>query len=129
MVGAKVTRLEAGGSEYTLFCSCDAYLQLEEAVGPDVFGGLKELGKLLRAAEILSEAGELLRRDYHYTPRDWFRAPPVSAVTPALRTALYRAAMEAVGYGLTNEVPQQAEVDLYLLEDQKKTGAAGQEPG
>lgn len=128
MVGAQTVQLTLDGHTYYLFCSCDAFVRLEQEVDKDIFEATRsDPEKLLLAAEILSEAGELLRRDYHYTPAEWLHVTdyPRHALTPWHRRTIQQAVTNCLLAGLAHEVPQEAEVDLYLLEDQKKTGAAG----
>ena len=123
----KTARVELGDQAYHLFYSIRAMIDVEEACGADFLdkiasGGSSGAETTVKAFTILATEGELARRRMGYdpgvmpdedrlmldsTPGDWLR----------MRTAI----QSAVLVGLDQEFPSTDDVDLILLEYQKKT--------
>ena len=85
--------------------------------------GAKAFEQVCRAAEIMIQQGELVRRYLGYDPGNVIAAETLMLSLGlnddlALRSAM----MEAVLDGLRSETDERQEVDLGLLELQKKTG-------
>ena len=85
--------------------------------------GAKAFEQVCRAAEIMIQQGELVRRYLGYDPGNVISAETLM-LTLGLNHdfALRRTMMEAVLDGLRSETDERQEVDLGLLELQKKTG-------
>lgn len=128
----RAVRLTLAGRERHLCFTVEAMFQFQ-----DLYGGTGELLDLIqansresfsaacKAAEVLAEQGELVRRSLGYDPEPMAGAEDIAATTaPADLAALKLAIPAAVSLGYGREVePENDEVDLGLAElnEQKKT--------
>lgn len=85
--------------------------------------GAKAFEQVCRAAEIMIQQGELVRRYLGYDPGNVIAAETLMlSLSLNHDFSLRRAMMDAVLDGLRSETDERQEVDLGLLELQKKTG-------
>ena len=124
----KMVKWSIGGQEYFMAYTVEAMLELEEEFG-EVGGMISKLSTnsreglavLVKCLEVMSREGEAARRAVGYEagriPREEQIRP---LITPNKRVELAEAVAEAVSKGLMTEVEEE-EVDLVLLEIQKKT--------
>ncbi len=128
----KAVRMTLAGRERHLCFTVEAMFQLQ-----DLYGGTGELLELLqgnsresfaaacKAAEVLAEQGELVRRSLGYNPAPMASAEDIASTTAPSDLARLKLALPAaisLGYGREVE-PENDEVDLGLAElnEQKKT--------
>ena len=128
----KAVKLTLAGRERYLCMTVEAMFQIQE-----IFGGSAELMELVqehtregfaaacKAAAILAEQGELVRRSLGYDPEPMVSEEAIAATTApgdivALKLAIPR--VISLGYGREVE-PENDEIDLSLAElnEQKKT--------
>lgn len=128
----KAVRLTLAGRERRLCLTVEAMFQLQ-----DLYGGSGELLDLIqentregfaaacKAAAVLAEQGELVRRSLGYDPEPMASAEDIAATTaPSELAALKLAIPAAISLGYGREVePENGEVDMGLAElsEQKKT--------
>lgn len=129
----KAVKVSLAGRERYLAFTVEAMFQIEEQFGGsgELLEALKDGGRegfsaACRAAAILAEQGELVRRSLGYDPQPMTDADTIAAgMAPSEIARLKLDIMAAVSLGYGREVePDQDEIDLGLAElnEQKKTG-------
>lgn len=124
----KFTKWTFDGKDYYLSYNVMAVHQIYDLGIEDLSAAISDRGaksfeQVCRAAEIMIQQGELVRRYLGYDPGNVISAETLM-LTLGLNHdfALRRTMMEAVLDGLRSETDERQEVDLGLLELQKKTG-------
>lgn len=128
----KVVNVNLAGRERYLAFTVEAMFQVQEQFGGssellEAMGGSGRDGvsAICKAAAILTEQGELVRRSLGYDPEPMVDAEALMVtMTPADVIALRMAIPAALSLGYGREVePENDEVDLYMAElsEQKKT--------
>lgn len=124
----KFTKWTFDGKDYYLSYNVMAVHQIYDLGIEDLSAaisnrGAKSFEQVCRAAEIMIQQGELVRRYLGYDPGNVISAETLM-LTLGLNHdfALRSAMMEAVLDGLRSDTDERQEVDLGLLELQKKTG-------
>lgn len=128
----KAVKFELAGRERYLCFTVEAMFQIQEQFGGpgDLLEALKNDGRegfaaACKAAAILAEQGELVRRSLGYDAQPMTDEGAIAAVmAPSGVLALKLAIPAAVSLGFGREVePENGEVDLFLAEAnaQKKT--------
>lgn len=124
----KMVRWSIGGREYYMAYTVEAMLELEEEFG-EVGEMIEKLSTnsregmavLVKCMAVLSREGEAVRRIVGYEAGEIPREEEIRVlIAPNKRVELASAVAEAVSKGLLTEVEEE-EVDLVLLEIQKKT--------
>ena len=136
----RTVKWSVGGKTYLLAYTVDAMLELQEEAG-EVGEMIKTISEnsregvdlLCRCLHVLSREGELLRRAAGYEPADIPEEKDFRPmIAPRKRVELVDAVAKAVAAGLLTEEESEEEVDVTLLELQKKTEIlvekAGREP-
>lgn len=124
----KFTKWTFDGKDYYLSYNVMAVHQIYDLGIEDLSAAISDRGaksfeQVCRAAEIMIQQGELVRRYLGYDPGNVISAETLM-LTLGLNHdfSLRRTMMESVLDGLRSETDERQEVDLGLLELQKKTG-------
>lgn len=125
----RAVKWSIGERNYCMAYTVDAMLDLQ-----DIEPGINELlakmsentregiSLLVQAVQILTRAGELARRAAGYDVQEIPSEEEIRRVlTPKDRVKLINAAVMAIERGMLTEIDSDEEVDLYLLEIEKKT--------
>lgn len=124
----KFTKWTFDGKDYYLSYNVMAVHQIYDLGIEDLSAAISDLGakafeQVCRAAEIMIQQGELIRRYLGYDPGNVTTAENLMLMlTTGEDISLRGAMMAAVLDGLKSETDERQEVDLGLLELQKKTG-------
>lgn len=124
----KFTKWTFDGKDYYLSYNVMAVHQIYDLGIEDLSAvisdrGAKAFEQVCRAAEIMIQQGELIRRYLGYDPGNVITAENLMLMlTTGEDISLRGAMMAAVLEGLRSETDERQEVDLGLLELQKKTG-------
>jgi len=124
-------KYELNGKEYTLCYTGEAFFDIDNLVGdmgfadafnPDTKEGFNMLCK---AAAILSEQGELVRRYYGYDPGEALDAEELRlTLSPTDKVELYKAVLGAIILGCKREIEDKSkEISLTRLAQLKKKEA------
>lgn len=124
----KFTKWTFDGKDYYLSYNVMAVHQIYDLGIEDLSAAISDRGakafeQVCRAAEIMIQQGELIRRYLGYDPGNVIAAEDLMLMlTTGEDISLRGAMMAAVLDGLKSETDERQEVDLGLLELQKKTG-------
>lgn len=124
----KFTKWTFDGKDYYLSYNVMAVHQIYDLGIEDLSAAISDRGakafdQVCRAAEIMIQQGELIRRYLGYNPGNVIAAENLMLMlTTGEDLSLRGAMMGAVLDGLKSETDERQEVDLGLLELQKKTG-------
>lgn len=124
----KFTKWTFDGKDYYLSYNVMAVHQIYDLGIEDLSAAISDRGaksfeQVCRAAEIMIQQGELIRRYLGYDPGNVVAAENLMLMlTTGEDLSLRGAMMGAVLDGLKSETDERHEVDLGLLELQKKTG-------
>jgi len=121
-------KYELDGKEYTLCYTGEAFFDIADLVGDKEFVDAlspetKEgFNTLCKAAAILSEQGELVRRYFGYEPGDVLDAEGLRLTLPPVdKVGLYQAVLGAIILGCKREITDKSkEVSLTRLAQLKK---------
>lgn len=134
----KTATLRLPGGEYLLYLNGESHYRLIDAFGPDygmalfpdpmpadAAGTRTYVDHLLQAAAILSEQGELVRRYLGYEDRPYITDGDMVGLrlilTPEQISRLASAVSAAIALGFDQSFANDADVDIGLLEIEKKT--------
>lgn len=124
----KFTKWTFGGKDYYLSYNVMAVHKIYDLGIEDLSVAISDRGakafeQVCRAAEIMIQQGELIRRYLGYDPGNVIAAEDLMLMlTTGEDLSLRGTMMAAVLDGLKSETDERQEVDLGLLELQKKTG-------
>nr|DAW63824.1 MAG TPA: hypothetical protein [Caudoviricetes sp.] len=127
----KAIRVEISGKAYFLVFNGAAMFAFDDEFGgynayfeQTKDGGRAAFGLICKAAAILSEQGELVRRELGYDNAPMLTTESALVLaTPMDMIALRKAVMDAIVAGFDREVSNDGYIDLGLMElEQKKTG-------
>lgn len=124
---ARGTTIKIGGTEYWVVCNAEVNFKLREQLGEEAYKKILQPDRegfdaTIRSAAIMLEQGELCRR---YLGYDALKMPTEELLRMSLNSfdviALKNKVLQAMTLDVIREVPDEGEVDLGLLELEKKT--------
>lgn len=126
----KAAKFTLAGQDYYLAFNSEAMFAFEDEFGGSNAyfdmtknGGREAFSAVCKAAAILSEQGELARRALGYDSGPILTAEQAGATTtPAEALMLRKAVMETIMAGYGREVESDEDVDVGLLELERKQG-------
>lgn len=127
---ARGTAIKIGGVEYWLVYNAEAYFDVQEQIGDDVYIKIVSPGRdgwetAVAAAVILLEHGELCHRYLGYDAQKIPTADTIRAVVQPYDIVTFKnKILDAMNRGVRREVEPAEEIDEGLLELEKKTEIA-----